>query len=150
MIAERSRLKSYRDTYFTLLKGNLMDLNDVFTGASLKAQDLKGQEVTVTIAKYEVVDFDDGKKLVLSFQESDRTLICNKTNGSTIGDLHGTNLDAWMGKKITLFPTQTDFGGKQVPCIRVKLAPPPAAERQPLPGNPQRPPADGYGNDSPF
>ena len=25
-----------------------------------------------------------------------------------------------------------------------------AAEPQPLPGNPQRPPADGYGNDSPF
>ncbi len=127
-----------------------MDLNDVFTGASLKAQDLKGREVTVTIAKYEVVDFDDGKKLVLSFGESDRTLICNKTNGSTIGDLHGTNLDGWIGKKITLFPTQTDFGGKQVPCIRVKLTQPAAAEPQPLPGNPQRPPADGYGNDSPF
>ena len=110
-----------------------MDLNDVYTGQSLKAQDLKGKEVTVTIDKWEVVEFDESKKIVLGFKESERTLVCNKTNGSTIGDLHGTNL-----------------GGKQVPCIRVKLAPPPAAERQPLPGNPQRPPADGYGNDSPF
>ena len=127
-----------------------MDLNEIFTSNSLKAQDLKGREVTVTISGYEAVDFDDGRKLVLSFQESDRTLICNKTNGNTIGDLYGTNLDSWIGKQITLFPTQTDFGGKQVPCIRVKLIAPPAAEPQQMPGKPQRPSADGYGNDSPF
>jgi len=127
-----------------------MDLNEIFTSNSLKAQDLKGREVTVTVSGYEAVDFDDGKKLVLSFQESDRTLVCNKTNGSTIGGLYGTNLDNWIGKKITLFPTQTDFAGKQVPCIRVKLTAPPAAEPQQVPGNPQRPPTEGYGNDSPF
>ena len=127
-----------------------MDLNDVYTGQSLKAQDLKGKEVTVTIDKWEVVEFDESKKIVLGFKESERTLVCNKTNGSTIGDLHGTNLDGWVGKQITLIPAQTDWAGKQVPCIRVKLAPPLSAERQPLPGNPQRPPADGYGNDSPF
>ena len=127
-----------------------MDLNDVYTGSSLKAQDLKGQEVTVTISEWQVVEFDESKKIVLSFKESERTLVCNKTNGSTIGDLHGTKLDGWVGKRITLMPAQTDWAGKQVPCIRVKLTPPADAERQPLPGNPQRPPADGYGDDSPF
>ena len=133
-----------------------MDLNDIFQSSTLKAQDLKGREVTVTINGYQAVDFDDGKKLVLNFAESERTLVCNKTNGTTIAELHGTNLDSWIGKRITLFPTQTDFNGRQVQCIRVKLqpaaepAPAPAADPQPLPGTPQRPPADGFGGDSPF
>lgn len=128
-----------------------MDINDVYAGKSLKAADLKGQEVGVTIQGYEVVDFDDGKKIVLSFQESDRTFVCNKTNAQTIGDMLGTDLDLWSGQQITIFPTQTDFGGKQVACIRVKLKPVAAAtdEVQQLPGTPRRPPTDGF-TETPF
>ncbi len=123
-----------------------MDLNDVYAGKTLKAADLKGQEVSVTIQGYEVVDFDDGKKIVLHFEESDRTFVCNKTNGTTIGDMLGTDLDMWSGQRITLFPTQTDFGGNQVACIRVKLKP--VAQTEPavqqLPGTPRRPDTDGF------
>ena len=101
-----------------------MDLNDVFTSASLKASDLKGREVEVAIERYEIKDFDDGNKIVLHFVGAEKTLICNKTNANTIADMHGTDIDGWVGKKITLFPTQTDFNGKQVPCIRVKIGGP--------------------------
>lgn len=115
-----------------------MDINDVFSGTSLKASDLQGREVTVTITAYEVVDFDEGKKLSLSFKESEKRLICNKTNGNTIAGLYGTDLDKWIGKPITIFQSQTDYGGKQVPCIRVKLQPPAPAEPAELPGTPRR------------
>lgn len=129
-----------------------MNLDDIYQSSTIKAQDLKGREVTLTINGFQAVDFDEGKKLVLSFAETQKTLVCNKTNGTTIGQLHGSNVDSWIGKRITLFPTQTDWAGSQVACIRVKLQPAaePAADPQPLPGTPQRPPADGFGSDSPF
>ncbi len=97
-----------------------MDLNDIFHGESLKASDLKGQERTVRIAGYDVKDFDDGKKLELRFEGTDRTLICNKTNANTIGDFLGPKIDRWIGSEIVLYPAKTDFQGRQVDCIRVK------------------------------
>ena len=67
-----------------------MDLNDVFTlAASLKAQDLKrARKLQSQSPSTQVVDFDDGKKtgLAVSASQSEERLICNKTNGSTIGD----------------------------------------------------------------
>ena len=104
-----------------------MKLTDVFPSDSLKAADLQGREVTVTIGGWELKEFDDGRKLILKFLESDKTLVCNKTNANTIADLYGNDTDHWTGNKITLFPAQTDFQGKQVPCIRVKIAPAPVA-----------------------
>ena len=100
-----------------------MNLDDIYQSSTIKAQDLKGREVTLTINGFQAVDFDEGKKLVLSFAETEKTLVCNKTNGTTIGQLYGSNVDSWIGKRITLFPTQTDWAGSQVACIRVKLQP---------------------------
>ena len=128
-----------------------MELNDIYPSQTLKAEDLKGQDCTVKIAGYESVSFDAGPKLVLSFVGTDKTLVCNKTNSQTVAGFYGTNLENWIGKEITLFPTQTEYAGKQVACIRVRLQPPqpPATpEPQELPGNPQRRTPEGF--DSPF
>ena len=100
-----------------------MELNDIFSSDSLKATDLRS-ETPVTIESCEVKDFDDGSKIILRFVGADKSLICNKTNARTIADMYGTNTDGWVGKVITLFPTQTDYNGRQVACIRVKLGPP--------------------------
>ena len=102
----------------------MTNLNDIFTHDSLKASDLQGRDCRVTIAGYEIVDFDDGKKIILSFLKTDKTLVTNKTNANTIGDMYGAELDYWIGKQITLFPTQVDFGGKSVACIRVRIGQP--------------------------
>ena len=118
----------------------MTNLNDIFTHDSLKASDLQGRDCRVTIAGYEIVDFDDGKKIILSFLKTDKTLVTNKTNANTIGDMYGAELDYWIGKQITLFPTQVDFGGKSVACIRVRIGQPQPA---PAPTSPlmQPPPA---------
>lgn len=98
-----------------------MKMNEIFLSESLKAADLQGKDVPLIIESYEAVDFDDGKKIVLRFKGTERTLVCNKTNANTICDMYGDDLDDWIGQKIILFPTQTDFQGKQVPCIRVRI-----------------------------
>ena len=139
-----------------------MRLDEVYHGDSLKAADLAGKDCRVTISGYEVVDFDEGKKIVLSFNKTDRTFVLNKTNGNTIADMYSQEMDNWIGKQITLFPTQTDFQGKAVACIRVRIGQPQPA---PAPTSPlmQPPPAsepptqteyvsgdDGSGDSVPF
>lgn len=115
----------------------------------LNAADLRGQPIDLTISGcgIEVVDTrSQDKKIVIYFQGKSKGLALNMTNGNTIGELHGGDTDAWIGKAIQLFPTKTDFGGKQVDCIRVRetssapvaVAPPPASDDEPPydPGNP--------------
>jgi len=52
---------------------------------------------------------------------TDKKLVMNVINGNTIGDLLGFETDTWIGKQITLFTTQTEFGGKNVDCIRIRV-----------------------------
>jgi hypothetical protein len=104
-----------------------MRVSDIFHGDSLKAADLKGKDVTVTIEGWSVKEFEtDGradKKIELRFQETDRTLVLNKTNAGSIVDmLDQDDLDLWKGSWITMYPTQTDYAGKRVDCIRIKAA----------------------------
>ena len=98
-------------------------LSDIFQGDSLKASDLQGREIRLTIARWHIEDFDDGKKVSLSFEETERTLICNKTNAFTIADALGTEeIAEWVGASVVIYPTKTDFQGKRVDCIRIKSA----------------------------
>ena len=114
-------------------------LSEVFAGDFLKADDLKGP-TTVRISKVEVKKFDDGDKLMLHFKNSDKCLICNKTNANVIAEVLGSDdTDDWEGQRITLEVRKVDFQGKRVPAIRVSDQPPvvPQAQQQP-PQRPQR------------
>ena len=125
-----------------------MNINDVYKSANdhLKAGDLpKGKQVKVTIEGYEVVEFDDKPKIVLSFVGKDKTLVLNKTNATAIAGVHGDNTEAWKGKDICIYPTKTDFGGKLVDCIRVNV-PMETVEAVPEP----IPPQDELNDDIPF
>lgn len=104
-----------------------MNINDVYQSTSdhLKAEDLKGRTVPVTIESFEITEFDNNgkkeKKIVLSFVGKEKKLVLNSTNARRIA-LNAGSEDTvdWQGKQIEIYPTQTDFGGKMVDCIRVK------------------------------
>ena len=105
---------------------DMPSINDIYpnTSSNLKAEDIPGP-VKVTIESWEVVEFDshDGKKqpkIVLSFKGKEKRLVCNRTNATRIADYYGEDPEGWIGKEITLYPTKVDFGGEQVPAIRVK------------------------------
>lgn len=103
-----------------------MNIDDIYKSGSekLKAEDLNGQTVPLTIEGVEVVDFgEQGKpepKLVLSFVGKEKTLVLNRTNAQTIAAQLGSDSDQWLGHPIKIYPTKTSFGGKTVDCIRVK------------------------------
>ena len=97
--------------------------------SSLKAADLEGDEIALTIKSYTVREFDQEKegrhytvkKPIFAFKDTDKTLVCNKTNMQAIAYAYGKEMDEWVGKPITLFPTMVPFGDKMVEAIRVRV-----------------------------
>ena len=116
--------------------------------------DLQGKDVTLTIERVigATLTGDKGKKSkkpVVFFKETKtdpetgkkKGLALNATNGKSIAGLYGNDTDAWIGKRITLYPTTTEMGGETVECIRVRKQAPPSksASKQNGPTQPEPP-----------
>lgn len=99
-----------------------MKANDIFSSKYLSAADLRGRDVTVTIDTTSIEKMQNGeKKLALTFRGKEKGMLLNKTNFNTIAAVLGLeDTDDWEGQQITLYPTETDFQGKMVDCIRVR------------------------------
>lgn len=103
-------------------------LGDLFPSKWLKASDLDEDGLAVTIKTIDVEKMNDGEeKAVVYFKEISKGLALNKTNAKSISKLYGDDTDDWEGKKITIFPSECDFKGETVDCIRVKTKAPKAA-----------------------
>jgi hypothetical protein len=113
----------------------MVNVNELSPASNtLKAADFDGGEWELTIRSYKVVEFDQQdqktgetykqKKPVFSFDETEKTLVCNKTNRNAIAYAYGDEMDDWVGKKVILFGQMVDFGNKQVEGIRVRVPKP--------------------------
>ncbi len=102
-----------------------MRTTDLFPSKWIKAEDLDSGPQTVAIRELVVEEIGQGKqreaKGVLYFHARNKGLVLNATNCRTIEDAYGTESDNWPGKSIELFSTETDFQGKRVPCVRVRV-----------------------------
>jgi len=122
-----------------------MKLTEAFPSKWLKAADLEAQPRLVTIETVKLEAVEEGKpaKPVIVLRGMTQGLVLNKTNGNALAAFLGDDTDHWSGKKIVLFPTQAEFQGKVVDCIRVRApkpqSPSPAAE-SPSPAKPAVPP----------
>lgn len=97
--------------------------------------DLKGKDVTLTIAKVQrdALQMKGGrkeKKIVLYFEQTDKMMVLNKTNAMTVAGLYGGEMMSWTGKRITLYPTTTQFGRNEVVCVRVREQVPSGGRQQ--------------------
>lgn len=116
---------SQQDTKLSNQRNRAMHVNDVLKSKYLKASDLKDGDNVFTIKGFRKETFkkkDGGEedKIVLSFKECSQELVLNKTNLKQVAKRLGGEIDEWLGKPITLFPTETDFSGEMVDCIRVR------------------------------
>lgn len=89
-------------------------------GQYLKAADLQGMQITVSIDKVAVEDIGGDSKPVLYFIGKEKGMVLNKTNTNNIAFLYGDETDDWHGKQVVLFEAIVDFQGKSTPAIRVK------------------------------
>jgi hypothetical protein len=106
----------------------MANLADLYPSNYVKAVDLKGKEALVTIRAVIVEKVGDDIRPVVYFNGTEKGLVCNKTNAYAIGTAYGENTDFWIGKQIILFPAYTDYQGKQVLALRVRI---PTAQHQP-------------------
>jgi len=112
----------------------------------LKAEDIKGEK------KFRIKDVteeavgegrDKEVKLVVWFTNDRRGLSLNRVNNRTLRGAFGDPVKDWIGKIIVIFVVPTEFRGKMVDGLRVRIPPPKqsAATVQP----PQEPVKSGNG-----
>lgn len=100
-----------------------MDVDLLFPSKYIKAADLQGKDVTLTIENVvgDELEGDKGKqyKGIVSFVGKKKKLVLNRTNALCIKAMFGRETEEWKGHKITLYPTTFN----DEPCIRVKGSP---------------------------
>jgi hypothetical protein len=97
-----------------------MKTGEAFPSNFLKASDLNGRAVKVTIESVTMEKVGEDRKPALHFVGKDKTLILNKTNSNRIEEATGTDeMDDWAGWTITLYSCKVDYQGKRVDAIRV-------------------------------
>src|SRR5215510_10157237 len=112
----------------------MANIEDFFPSTYLRASDLKGKEITVTIDRVEAEEFEqDGVKRpkpVVHFRDkSIKPLVCNKTNSSRIAMALGNKeTDAWAGKQVRLYSDMEEFRGQVHEVVRVRRASKPIGE----------------------
>lgn len=115
------------------------DYRSMFDRKYVGAWDLGGKDVTVkiTAVKEENLQNRSGtnKKPVVYLAGTDKGFALNKTNASTIAAMYGNNTDEWIGRLITIYPTQTSFGPREVDAIRVRPTIP-KGKAAPMPSQP--------------
>jgi hypothetical protein len=102
----------------------IVDYDQLFPGRFMKAGEFQGRDVTLTISDIEMEDLPQDKggekpKGILSFKETKKKLVLNRTNGECIKGMFGRNPQEWIGKRVTFYPAE--WNGE--PAIRVKGSP---------------------------
>ena len=99
-----------------------MNINDQFPSKFLKAADLNGGEVVVTIKDCIVEEIGEDKRPVLYFAGKEKGVVLNKTNATNISGAYGGDTDDWVGKKVVLYTAWVDFQGRSMEAIRIRPA----------------------------
>lgn len=103
-----------------------MDYETLFPGRFIKAVDLKGKDVTLTIASIAAEEIDGKTKAVITFEGTKKQLVLNRTNAEAVKLMFGRETNDWLGKRITIYPAtiQDAFGGGgDIPATRVRGSP---------------------------
>lgn len=116
------------------------NINDSFPSNYVKASDLQGKPAIVTIERveFEAVGREREMKAVVYFNGKGKGLVLNKTNARKITEISGSPLtEEWVGTAVAIYPTETEFGGETVECIRIKaVAKAPRQNARPAPPPP--------------
>ena len=101
-----------------------LDYDELFPGRFLKAGEFQGRDVTLTIDSIatESLPQDKGGERVrgiISFKETPKKLVLNRTNGECLKAMWGRTTDEWIGHRVTLYPAE--YQGDV--AIRVKGSP---------------------------
>ncbi len=98
-----------------------MLISTAFPSNFLRAVDLQGRAVRVTIDTVRLEEIGGETRPILYFEGKQRGLPLNKVNAMTIAQIYGDETLNWEGQQIELYPTEVDFQGKRVQAIRIRM-----------------------------
>jgi hypothetical protein len=102
-----------------------MKIMQAYPSKYIKADDLAGKEYKLVIAEVRIEDVggpgNEEDKPVLYFAGRTKGCVLNRTNAMAIASKYGEDTDAWIDKEILIYPDQTNFQGRMVPCIRMRV-----------------------------
>jgi hypothetical protein len=102
----------------------VMNVQDIFPSKYVKASDLNGRTVTLTITKAVLEKLGHGAeqetKLVLYFAKATKGFVTNRTNAMIVAAMYGNETNDWIGKRITIYPTRVKAFGTVQDAIRVR------------------------------
>jgi len=100
----------------------MTDYRMMYDNPYLAFYDLEGKDLVLTVTKVvkgSVRDMISGEMKsypIVSFSETTKKLIVNKTNGRTLMSMYGRDDAGWVGKKVAVFATKDK--GKD--CLRIR------------------------------
>ena len=111
-----------------------MKISKAFPSRYLKAADLDGSAVALTISHVEREEVGNEKeqKPVLYFKDWTKGLVLNRTNAGAITAAYGDESEDWTGKPVEVFATTTQFRGTTVDCLRVRISSPGQSDEPPF------------------
>lgn len=111
-------------------------VDDIYKERWLKAVDLPDTDLIVTITDVndEIIGPEKEQKLILSFKETEKQLVLNKSNATILKNQFSNRPRQWVGKMITLYATEVNFAGKVTLSIRIRLKG--LAQTEPVPVQP--------------
>lgn len=101
----------------------MVNVNTLYPSNYLKAPDLMGKTAKLKIRAVVMEKIGSDIKPVLYFQNREKGMVMNKTNGMTISQAYGPDTDAWIGGEVEIYAAYVDFQGKQVEGLRVRIPP---------------------------
>lgn len=122
------------------------NINEVFPSHYLKASDLNGREAVVTIDRVDLeqVGRDKETKAILYFVGKQKGMVLNKTNARKVTEIAGSALtEEWRGTAVVVYPTETEFAGETVECLRIKAVKKAPAKMSRM-TKPEPPPEEDY------
>lgn len=107
-----------------------MNWEAMFPGKYIKSAEFNGKPVTLTITGVKLEDLPEDKggtkrRGVVSFKETPKALVINRTNATCIKQMFGGETDGWKGKRVTLYaaPFTDPFTGEVGTAVRVLGSP---------------------------
>ena len=107
-----------------------MNWENMFPGKYIRSTEFNGKDVTLTITAVVLEDLPDDKggnkkRGIVSFKETPKALVINRTNATSIKNMFGPETDKWAGRRITLFaaPFTDPFTGELGTAVRVRGSP---------------------------
>jgi hypothetical protein len=119
-----------------------MRVSEIFRSKYLKASDLQGKTITVTIRSVEVEEVGEAleRKLVIYFRNNERGLVLNLTNATMLANHLGDDANEWVGHSVHLCSEPVMYQGRRVDGLRVKVPNhPPGESGLSMSGMPSKP-----------